>query len=273
MISIGTTFAADVDLLERVLPLSDVIEVSPDTIAERRGRLDEDAADLLEEVARYAPLIVHGVGLSIGSASGWNDDYLRLLDALFARFPIAWHSEHLGYTTVEGQPLGTMLVLPRIEESLDLLCPRIEAIQQRYDLPFLLEHVVSLLPDPPGEDYTPAGFLNEIVHRTGCGLLLDVYNLQCDAHNRGLDLDAFLAELRFDAVREIHVANGVERNGLMLDIHSRGLRDDTRALLQTILARSPNVQAVIFEVVPEAIPTLGHDAIARELELLRGKAA
>jgi uncharacterized protein len=270
---IGTTFTPDIDLLERVLGLADVIEVPPDTIATRRGTIAEDALELLAEVAHHAWLTVHGVGLSIGSVEGWNDDYLGLLDTLFARLSIAWHSEHLGYTTVGGASLGTMLVLPRIEESLDLLCPRIEAMQRRYGVPFLLEHVVNLLPDPPEEDYSPAGFLNELVRRTGCGLLLDVYNLQCDAHNRALDVDRFLDELNFDAVREIHVANGVERRGVLLDIHSRGLRDDTHALLDRVLARATSAQAVVFEVVPEAVPSLGHDAIAAELERLHARVA
>lgn len=273
MISIGTTFTPDADLLERVLPLAGTIEVPPDTIATSRGTIDEDALDLLGEVANHARLTVHGVGLSIGSADRWNDDYFRLLDILFERLPIAWHSEHLGYTTVGGASLGTMLVLPRIEESLDLLCPRIEAIQRRYEVPFLLEHVVNLLPEYPHEDYSHAEFLNEIVRRTGCGLLLDVYNLQCDSHNGGLDLDLFLGELAFDAVREIHIANGVERSGMMLDIHSRRTRPDTRALLDFVLGRATNAEAVIFETVPEAVPTLGHDAIVDELAQLRERAA
>jgi uncharacterized protein len=271
---IGTTFTPDADLLERILPLASTIEIAPHTIATPRGALDDDALELLAEVARYARLTVHGVGLSIGSIDGWNEGYLAFLDALFDRLPIAWHSEHLGYTTVNGMSLGTMLALPRIEESLDLLCPRIEKIQLRYGAPFLLEHAVNLLPEPPIADYSYAGFLNEMVRRTGCGLLLDVYNLQCDAHNnRVLDIDAFLDELDFAAVREIHVANGIERDGMLLDIHSRRTRPDTRALLDRILIRATNAEAVIFEIVPEAVPTLGHDQIVEELTELRGRAA
>lgn len=264
---IGTTFTPDADLLERVLPLATTIEIAPDAI-------DADALELLVDVARYARLTVHGTGLSIGSVDGWNEDYFTLLDALFARLPIAWHSEHLGYTTVNGASLGTMLVLPRIEESLELLCPRIEQIQSRYGVPFLLEHAVNLLPEPPIADYSYAGFLNEIVRRTGCGLLLDVYNLQCDAHNnKVIDIDAFLDELAFDAVREIHVANGIEREGMLLDVHSRRTRSDTRALLERILMRATNVEAVIFETVPEAVPSIGHDQIVEELTELRARAA
>jgi uncharacterized protein (UPF0276 family) len=270
---IGTTFTPDAGLMERVLPLASTIEIPPDTIAAQPDAIDEDALELLAEVAEYARLTVHGVGLSIGSVDGWNEDYFALLDTLFARLPIAWHSEHLGYTTVNGASLGTMLVLPRIEESLDLVCPRIERIQSRYGVPFLLEHVVNLLPEHPVADYSPAGFLNEIVRRTRCGLLLDVYNLQCDAHNRALDVDAFLGELNAGAVREIHIANGVEREGLLLDIHSRRTRSDTRMLLERVLGLATNAETVIFETVPEAVPSLGHDQIVEELTQLHARAA
>src|SRR6266702_2963915 len=100
-----------------------------------------------------------------------------------------------------------MLALPRTEYALDMVCERVCAIQDRYGMPFLLENIVHVLPDFPGE-YSNAAFLNELTARTGCGLLVDVYNLQCDAHNHGLDVSAFLAELDFTKVREIHVACG-----------------------------------------------------------------
>ena len=85
---------------------------------------------------------------------------------------------------------------------------------------------------------------------------------------RRTDVGRFLDELQFEAVREIHVANGVERDGVLLDIHSRALRDDTRALLAQVRPRATNAEAVIFELVPEAVPVLGHEAIAAELERL-----
>jgi hypothetical protein len=180
----------------------------------------------------------------------------------------AWHSEHLGYVSVDGEHLGTMLVPPRTEEALALICTRVDAVLRRYKKPFLLEHAVNLFPDAGG-DYTPAGFLNEIVRRTGCGLILDVYNLECDAHNGRGDADAFLDELDLEAVREIHVACGTEDRGLQVDVHSRVTRDETVARLQRVLACAPNVEAVIFELLGPAVPSVGHAAIAAELQRIR----
>jgi hypothetical protein len=54
----------------------------------------------------------------------------------------------------------------------------------------------------------------------------------------------------------------------MLDIHSRLTRDSTRQLLPEVLARAPAVEAVIYEVMPEALPVLGHQAWADEVDRL-----
>lgn len=190
------------------------------------------------------------------------------MDQLLAVVPVAWHSEHLGFTHVNGRFLGTMLCLPRTEEALDLLTQRARAIVERYPLPFLLEHVVNLLPDPPAS-MSEADFLNQLAYASGCGLLLDAYNLECHAHNQGSHLGDFLAELDLGLVGEIHVAGGYERDGLKLDIHSRPSGASTRALLAEVLPCCPHVRAVVYEVMAQAVPTLGHQAWAEELHVLR----
>src|SRR5436190_16556476 len=131
-----------------------------------------------------------------------------------------------------------MLTLPRTAESLDLLSARVDEVTTRYGIPFLVENVAGLLPDPPGTR-TAAGFLNELTARTGCGLLLDAYNLECDRANIGLDVDAFLDELALDAVAEIHVAGGIREGRFQLDVHSQRLAPSTRALADELLDRTP----------------------------------
>src|SRR5688500_17938290 len=112
------------EYLDRVLPLLDYLEVNPDGIAASGDvgvALPEHTLATLEALARDVGIVVHGVGLSIGSADRWSEQYLRLLDQIVERIPVAWHSEHLGYVNVDGQHLGTMLPLPLTEEALDLV--------------------------------------------------------------------------------------------------------------------------------------------------------
>jgi uncharacterized protein (UPF0276 family) len=267
-VRLGFTYeGGDAGLLERVVPLVGYLEITPDSIARPDGarvRLDPAVLDELDSVAGDVDFVVHGVGLSIGSADGFSEQYLDLLEQFLERFPVAWHSEHLGYTRVDGSSLGTMLALPKTDDVLELLVERVLAIRARFDLPFLLENIVHLLPDYPG-DFTDAAFLNELVARTGCGVLLDVYNLECDAANNGFDVDAFLDELDLDAVGELHVAGGVELGGLQVDVHSRATQPSTLALARRVLGLAP-VDAVTYELLPEAVPVLGIDAIAVELD-------
>ena len=272
-VAIGATYEGrDPRLLERMLPLVDCIEVTLETIAEVNDHeisLSEEIMSELKNMGKAAQIIVHGVGLSIGSHEGWSPTYLRLLDDFLEQVDVAWHSEHLGYTKVDGEHLGIMLAMPKTEEALDLVCERVSAIQERYQLPFLLENIVHVLPDSPS-DYSDAGFLNALTDRTGCGLILDVYNLECDAHNHKFDIPAFLNELQPANIREIHVACGVEHNGFLLDVHSQLTRSSTVELAQHVVRQSAgSAEVVVYEFMPEAVPGLGHDAIAEELGRLR----
>jgi uncharacterized protein (UPF0276 family) len=271
-VGIGATYEGrDPGLLERMLPFVDYLEVTLETIAEVRDdqiSLSDEIMSELKNIGRAAQIIVHGVGLSIGSHEGWSPTYLRLLDDFLEQVDVAWHSEHLGYTKVDGEHLGIMLALPKTEQVLDMVSERVSAIQERYRLPFLLENIVHVIPDFPG-DYTDAGFLNALAGRTGCGLILDVYNLECDAHNQGFDIPAFLNELQPTNIRELHVACGVEHNGFLLDVHSQLTRSSTIELAQHVVEQSAgSAQVVVYEFMPEAVPGLGHEIIAGELERL-----
>jgi len=266
--ALATTYGGgDADLLERVVPLVDIIEVAPDAITVFDGdrwRLDAEVVAALRDVSADVRIVAHGFALSIGSASGRNADYLGVLDELFAAVDIAWHSEHLGFTHVDGEDLRTMVAVPRTEEALDIVAPRVATLQQRYGVPFLLENIADLLPDPGGE-YSHAGFLNELAHRTGCGVLLDLYNLECDAHNHGRDVASFIGELDLSAVREVHVACGVEYRGFLLDVHSRPTRPSTVALAADVVDRAPHLAAVTYELLAQAVPVLGSEGVAAEL--------
>lgn len=274
-VALGVTYEGrDLRLLEQILPHVEYIEVTPETIAEVKGEeivLSPEVMSELKNIGKAVKFIVHGVTLSIGSHEGWSPKYFDLLDDFLQQIDVAWHSEHLGYTKVDGEHLGIMLAMPKTEQALDLVCERVGIIQKRYGFPFLLENIVHVIPDFPG-DYSEAGFLNALTERTGCGLILDVYNLECDAHNHGSNIVEFLNELNPTNVLELHVACGVEHNGFLLDVHSQLTRDATVDLAQYAIRQvTRNAEVVVYEFMPEAIPGLGHAAIAEELRRLRAR--
>ena len=270
--ALATTWeASDPVLLKRIMPLVEYLEIPPDSIAAsdgRRAHLRSDALDGIAGAASNVQTIVHGIGLSIASFDRWNDSYLELLDEYFDRVTPEWHSEHLGYTTVAGENIGTMLAPDRTGEMLDLVCERIARLQSRYRVPFLVENIVNMLPCDEFP-YTQAGFLNTITSRTGCGLLLDVRNLECDAKNSGVDIHAFLDELDLRAVREMHVAGGASYQGFEMDVHSRPASDSTLALAIDVMALAPNLEVLTYEFMKEANPALTHGGLCAELRRIR----
>ena len=64
----------------------------------------------------------------------------------------------------------------------------------------------------------------------------------------------------------------MEHNGFLLDVHSQLTRDSTVELAQYAIAElTRNAEVVVYEFMPEAVPGLGHAAIAEELGRLRAR--
>lgn len=257
---------------EAVVLSADIVEVTPDTLCRPIGTklvLDTQALAVLQDLNRSRPVLLHGVNLSIGSSDEWNQAYIGLLEECFAALPnVLWHSEHLGFTRVLGQELCTMLPVPYTQEALDLVSRRVDLLHARFDVPFLLEPVVNLLPSPPAE-MTEAAFLNRLAERTGCGILLDAYNLECDRRNHGRNVAALLEELDLHRVHELHVAGGVAVGGVQLDVHTSAPDSGTLALVADICARASNLRVVTFELLREGFDVLGTDGAMAALRDLR----
>lgn len=259
--------------LEKLLPVISHIEVNPDAlVVSNKGIISLHQENLREllSVKSDVDIIAHGQGLSIGSADGFSKTYLRLLDELFDCLPLKWHSEHLAYSIVEGVQLGAMLTLPRTDDTLDMICERVDIIQKRYAAPFLLENVASLIPEYYS-DYSHADFFNRICDKTGCGLILDIYNLECDAYNHDLNIPVFLEELNCNHIREFHVAGGMLDSGFMTDIHIGLTAESTLELAHYVINEftPQNLEAITFEILDEFVDRVGEDEIVDELEKLK----
>ena len=84
-----------------------------------------------------------------------------------------------------------------------------------------------------------AEFLSEVIHRSACGLLLDVNNVFVSARNLRFDADDYLSRLPMDAVGEIHIAghtvNRHDRETLLIDSHDEPIADTVWALFGEVL--------------------------------------
>jgi uncharacterized protein (UPF0276 family) len=270
------------ETLGQVRDLVDFVEVSPDMLCrefetERGARL-VFLPDMLERALRATqslPVTVHGLELSIGTAAGWNETYLDILDQYSQLRDFAWHSEHLGYLLAaqsDGRLVnaGVPLPLPFTQEAVDVVAGRADQLVARYGKTFLLENATYYLPDLPADPgWDEIVFLNRLVDQSSCGLLLDLYNLYCNSVNHGFSLLEALSRLRLERVVEVHVAGGKTHAGFVLDSHSAAVPDEVWEALRWLVPRAPNLAGVVYEVMEPAFVLVGLDTLRSQLQRLR----
>src|ERR1043165_2314572 len=254
-------------------------EITPETLCRQRVTGTTIQIEIVpgriataQDTCAGLPVVVHGVELSIGSAHGLNNAYLKMLDSFQKEWPFVWHSEHLGFQTILGDndsrlEIGVPLPMPATVEAVELVATRSANIQQRYSVPFLLEnpaHYFSALPADPeiGNEYK---FLNAFTEQSGCYLLLDLHNLYCNAVNHNFNALDVIDTLPLDRVIEIHVAGGSWRDGFWMDAHDGRVPDPVWELLEYVLPRTPNLGGVGVELLEEYAIRLGVSAIENEL--------
>lgn len=259
----------------------DFVELTPEVLCRerregttRRLELVEPALQRAQRACGDLPIVVHGVELSIGSAHAWNEAYVAMLDDLRVRWPFRWHSEHLGFQTVPdgsggSRETGVPLPLPFTTEAADLVAARARLLRERFACPFLLEppaHYFRCLGNPVEEE---PWFLRRVLETSGCGLLLDLHNLYCNAINYGVDPATYLAALPLAYTVEIHIAGGAWKDGYLMDSHSERVPPAVWDLLHQALASAPQVSGVVYEILEETSAHLTPEAAARELEIAR----
>ena len=79
--------------------------------------------------------------------------------------------------------------------------------------------------------------MNALLERTGALLLLDLANTYANARNHGGDPLAFLDALPLERIAYVHVAGGVERDGLYHDTHAHPTPPAVLELVAELCAR------------------------------------
>ncbi|MDR4470135.1 MAG: DUF692 domain-containing protein [Nitrospira sp.] len=189
---------------------------------------------MLERIRSQYPLSFHGVGLSLGSIDPLNRTHLEKLKDAIDRFEPSFVSEHLSWSSIDGQFFNDLLPLPYTQESLRHVCGRIEEVQTLLRRTLLIENISRYL--TWHESTIPEGeFLAEVVRRTGCGILLDLNNLYVNAVNFHLDPTRFLEALPREAVQEIHLAGFDHVGRWLVDTHGQAVYPEVWSLYQWAL--------------------------------------
>jgi uncharacterized protein len=186
---------------------------------------------------RGIPVLPHAVSLSLGGADPVDTARVDHLAAVAQALDAPMVSDHVCFVRAGGLDSGHLMPLPRTREALAVLVANVKLAQSSLPVPLALENVAALL-DWPGAELTEGEFLAELVERTDCWLLVDVANLHANACNVGTDPIAFLEALPLERLAYVHVAGGVEREGLYHDTHAHAVRPEVLDQLGELCART-----------------------------------
>jgi uncharacterized protein (UPF0276 family) len=199
---------------------------------------------VLQQLRVDYPFSLHGVGLGLGSARGFSMAHLERVRSLVERVEPALVSEHLSWGAVDGRHLNDLLPLPLSEAALDLLCERVQRVQEALQRPILLENVSTYLRHHD-DAMSEAQFLAALARRTGCSLLLDINNLYVNQCNHGEDALAAIAAIGVGMVGEIHLAGHLVTPHAVIDHHGATVAQPVWDLYRAALARFGQVPTLI----------------------------
>ncbi|MEW1695848.1 DUF692 domain-containing protein [Streptomyces sp. NPDC091278] len=192
---------------------------------------------------RGVTVVPHGVSLGLGGADRPDPARLAALAGKAVALGAPLVTEHIAFVRAGGPltatPLleaGHLLPVPRTRDALDVLCENVRVAQDALPVPLALENIAALV-SWPGEEMSEGRFLAELVERTGVRLLIDVANLHTNHVNRGEDPARALAELPLEALAYVHVAGGVERDGVWHDTHAHPVPEAVLGILADLAGR------------------------------------
>ncbi|MBK9082483.1 MAG: DUF692 domain-containing protein [Rhizobiales bacterium] len=195
------------------------------------------------------PVSLHGVGLSIGGEQPLDEAHLDRLAELLARYQPASFSEHLAWSTHDTAYFNDLLPVAYDKATLQRVCDHIDRVHERLGVRMLLENPSTYVAFR-SSSMDEIDFVSEVARHTGCGLLLDVNNVQVSCVNHGRDPLAYLAAFPVSQVREIHLAGYAEDADslgarLLIDAHDRPVGADVWELYRQALRRTGPVATLI----------------------------
>ena len=203
----------------------------------------------LNEIASRYPLSLHGVVASIGADQPLRQDHIDRLKSLNERYQPGLFSEHLAWSSHDEIFFNDLLPVPYRQDSLERVIEHVDQLQAHLGRTILIENP-SVYVAFDSSTMSEIAFLEQLVKRTGCGLLLDCNNVYVSATNQNYDPVAYLDAFPVEHVGEIHLAGFArdeddEGEILLIDAHDREVADAVWALYDQALARAGAVPTLV----------------------------
>lgn len=205
----------------------DFMEVAPENWINVGGRYGKQFRKYTERF----PFICHGLSLSIGSPSPLDWELIGQIKNFMKEHQIRYYTEHLTYCSDDAH-LYDLMPIPFTEEAINYTVDRICQIQDFFGQRIAMENASYYA--APQQEMSEIDFINTVLEKADCGLLLDVNNIYVNSINHRYDAEAFLKQLPGERVVYVHIAGHyVEAEDLRVDTHGADVIDPVWQLLDT----------------------------------------
>jgi uncharacterized protein (UPF0276 family) len=191
---------------------------------------------VLDRILEQYRVVQHGVSMYFGSAQPANREHLRRLKALVKRTKTPWLTDHLCWGSVDGTYSHDLLPLPYTWEAVEKTAAHIREVQDFLEIPVAVENVSSYAEFTDSE-MTEWEFVNEVVERAGCGILLDVNNIYVSSVNHEFDPMDYVNAIPPERVAQIHIAGHSRYAKYILDTHDHPVIDPVWKLYERAIER------------------------------------
>lgn len=218
-------------LQEADLSELDFMEIAPENWIDVGGRLGRKLRYFTERF----PFACHGLSLSLGAPEPLDENYLKRLRGFLDQHDISVFSEHLSYCSEHGH-LYDLMPLPFLPETVDWVAGRIARVQELLGRQIAVENISYYA--PAATEMSELEFINAVLDKADCLLLLDVNNVHVNSVNHRYDPQEFLMDIPAERVGYIHIAgHHHEAEDLIVDTHGAAVVEPVWQLLEAAYAR------------------------------------
>lgn len=193
--------------------------------------------DKFEQIAHHTPLVAHGVSLSLGSNTKPKKKYLKELKNFLDTYKIQYYSEHISYSSFNHIQAHELLPVPLTTNMINRMSDNIKYVEDFLGRNISIENATYYHVEDIKNRLSESDFINELLHKSGAKLLLDLNNVYVNSINHNYNAKKFIKSLDLDKVSYIHLAGHYfdDYVQMLIDSHGTKVNDDTWDLLKFTL--------------------------------------
>ncbi len=242
MVGIGYRKDFSKEFLNSDILKPDFVEVAPENWIGIGGFWKQQ----LQKVTVKYPLYTHGLSLSIGSPDELDVDFVKQVKKFLDENNVVLYSEHLSFTKAENAHTYDLLPIPFTKKAIDNVVSKIQQAQDILKRKLILENASYYT--TLAQEMSEPEFINEIISRSGCEMLLDVNNVYVNSFNHKYDAKEFISKMPLEKVKYIHMAGHLQLSDkLIIDTHGEAIIDPVYQLLEYTLTELNRDVPVLLE--------------------------